>query len=584
MPTPEANPVQSLAQAYVDLTAALDAFKDPAGGNKAITDVLRSIQSPIAQTIRQTRGKGLTQKPTANTKIRQLALVLGNPPDAFGQAGKAKVYGKHKQLKAQLLASLYGSLRTLHQTGPGTLWPQIRDGMNNLYKVAKYMATSTTESKVGKKQSRLEARLRGRLAMLECTGQTNQSLSYATLSEAYGERVAKMVASGNQGVISLITLAENKAAYTMAPVVDLALLSEYEDQIAAARTKLGYDEGVGRDLTAMLRLAVGTGYESKEQFKQQLQEGLILNINTLSAKALSIPNGEYLVWATDPGHTMLVPAEAKDKGGDVVASEGTTYDIHTPSLLHIWNKIERIIDEEGEKVRDFKTDRSGPEGGAREPHVTKSQEGQPSLRRMREQAGLSLKDLSDRSGLAVPTIAKHELGYANPSYDSMERIIDALNAEPDVFFKPGPVEPYQHMTDKGARNDPANVGVSHAGAGIHTGTTRESIDAARRAILEAIQHNTQEEVVQAFQQLPPPEQEEILEIARQLMQSGAELSPMPSRKAAGQRSGFGPKPDNTGARELRAVSLAMQQYAEQKRNQTQPQGHEWGSSSPTAVR
>lgn len=53
-----------------------------------------------------------------------------------------------------------------------------------------------------------------------------------------------------------------------------------------------------------------------------------------------------------------------------------------------------------------------------------------SLKARRKARGWTLRELSERSGVSYPTISRIERGVGNPSYESVQKINDALNLGP----------------------------------------------------------------------------------------------------------------------------------------------------------
>src|SRR5688572_31121043 len=70
-------------------------------------------------------------------------------------------------------------------------------------------------------------------------------------------------------------------------------------------------------------------FDSQAELQAHLTEGAQLNVNVLGARALSVPCGEYLVWTTDAGHTMLVPIEATQPNREVYPKLEDAHDVHT---------------------------------------------------------------------------------------------------------------------------------------------------------------------------------------------------------------------------------------------------------------
>ncbi len=57
------------------------------------------------------------------------------------------------------------------------------------------------------------------------------------------------------------------------------------------------------------------------------------------------------------------------------------------------------------------------------------------VRKLREKAGLSQKELADLIGSTQPSVARLEAGGVNPNVGTLERIADALGSELTVAFK-----------------------------------------------------------------------------------------------------------------------------------------------------
>lgn len=59
------------------------------------------------------------------------------------------------------------------------------------------------------------------------------------------------------------------------------------------------------------------------------------------------------------------------------------------------------------------------------------------LRRLRAAAGLTLKDLGERSGIATSTLSKIENGHLSPTYEKIVALADALGADIAELFGRG---------------------------------------------------------------------------------------------------------------------------------------------------
>ena len=107
------------------------------------------------------------------------------------------------------------------------------------------------------------------------------------------------------------------------------------------------------ELDAMIDASQNTPvtFDSLRRFKnvsdlgRHLDEGALLNVNNMGSTALSIPCGDYMVMATDAGHTMLVPIGSKSNYREVFEHKQEEFDVMTPRLLGNWHNIERVIGE-----------------------------------------------------------------------------------------------------------------------------------------------------------------------------------------------------------------------------------------------
>lgn len=69
--------------------------------------------------------------------------------------------------------------------------------------------------------------------------------------------------------------------------------------------------------------------------------------------------------------------------------------------------------------------------------------GRPDLRKARVEAGLSQQEMADNIGIGKSTLAKWELGFANPQHNMVEKAADAINLNPADFFDSGTVVAYE---------------------------------------------------------------------------------------------------------------------------------------------
>ena len=76
-------------------------------------------------------------------------------------------------------------------------------------------------------------------------------------------------------------------------------------------------------------------FDSKKELEEHISEGSLLNITTMASDNLAIPSGEYVVWATNSGTTVLVPTNLADVVNGLVPELQEKYDIYTSKLYII---------------------------------------------------------------------------------------------------------------------------------------------------------------------------------------------------------------------------------------------------------
>ena len=235
-------------------------------------------------------------------------------------------------------------------------------------------------------------------------------------------------------------------------------------------------------------------FDNPKQLRNYLCEGALLNINRLASHSLSIPAGEYMVWVTDVGHTMLVPTKEEKEYQDVLAATSkvkeasqspTTniiedfsnqYKVLTSDLLRHWNKVEMVLAEQnadnGEETEEKNTSNSEFKSRVNPADIDRS----PLLRAM-EDRGFTVTSLADASGVQAPAISRllrtpkdrqGDPGGRNPSMGLAAVISKLLRMDPtalfpDIFGASG--------QDLEARDTPGNRGSGMSGAA--SGSTRK---------------------------------------------------------------------------------------------------------------
>jgi transposase len=154
-------------------------------------------------------------------------------------------------------------------------------------------------------------------------------------------------------------------------------------------------------------------FNNKEEFTQYITEGTLLNVSRIGAKALSIPCGEYVVWANDAGHTMLVPLNTM-KPDQEVYSEMGHYDVLTPNLLNNWDKVNRTLAEYG-----------GLLGSGRRETVPEIMHGKQEITAL----GLSVQDFHKLNERDREAAIKYEKSRTTDERAHMKEVISKINWE-----------------------------------------------------------------------------------------------------------------------------------------------------------
>lgn len=216
-------------------------------------------------------------------------------------------------------------------------------------------------------------------------------------------------------------------------------------------------------------------FRNSSDLQRHLTEGALLNITKIGSKALSIPVGEYMVMATDAGHTMLVPiGDSKNSFREVFEGRNDEYEILTPRLSANWHNVERVIEEE-EDYEDHQPDKGGEEQKEKKHGEFRSKvdpadiDRNPMLRAM-EQQGQTVTSLANAVGVDPPAISRllrtpkdrqGDPGGRNPSIGLASRIANTLRMDvealfPDIFGVP--------QGDLGPRETEGNRGSGMGGA------------------------------------------------------------------------------------------------------------------------
>lgn len=188
----------------------------------------------------------------------------------------------------------------------------------------------------------------------------------------------------------------------------------------------------------------GTGFESAEDFEQNLTEGLILNVNTLGSRALSVPCGEYIVWNGKAGHALLIPSASLEVSPEVYTKkEEAGYEIHKSKLIANWNRLEKSIAEDDGGFGSNKHPnlrRGNEDDGGSSIQTFGSEVDNTQLKGAMERADMTMSDVADAVDVDVSTISRmlrdKRAGAGDPkgrlpSIDLATRVADAVGTTVD---------------------------------------------------------------------------------------------------------------------------------------------------------
>lgn len=229
--------------------------------------------------------------------------------------------------------------------------------------------------------------------------------------------------------------------------------------IKAKLDSLFAEDSVVKEAAVLLKITNAPGrFDSQRQFEGYLTEGALLNINKIASKALSIPSGEYMVWLTDVGHTMLVPTSGKTYN-EVFEDRQDEYEVVTPQLTKHWNKIQMVVesgereeaDKEGEEYdkapedidHDDYESHEAPEGELIRSRIDTTTVDRPPILRAMEDKGFTVTSLAQEVGVQPPAISRllrtpkntqGDPGGRNPSVELAAKISKALRVDPTALF------------------------------------------------------------------------------------------------------------------------------------------------------
>lgn len=218
-------------------------------------------------------------------------------------------------------------------------------------------------------------------------------------------------------------------------------------------------DDISSALTEMVQRASSTTrFDTPDQFKQFLTEGVLLNVNKMASQSIGVPQGEYVVYQVKGGKTMLIPTADVTVQETDFAEPPRAYEVHTKDLLGCWDKTERTLYEAEENGRP-------PEGTPGEPGEPEDQQQAPDVghgvkhkkqlgaqnrvhptntkvHQAIQKSGKSLKDIADECGIAVSTASRYgtkdftgeEPGGRRPSIDKAIEFANAIGLDVEAAF------------------------------------------------------------------------------------------------------------------------------------------------------
>lgn len=219
------------------------------------------------------------------------------------------------------------------------------------------------------------------------------------------------------------------------------------------------DDVLTEDFDQLLKNATSpNAFKNSAELKQHITEGALLNINTMGTKAFSIPSGEYMVWLTDAGHTMLVPTNTISRTPDVFEHTQDTIELSTRDMLkkfncftktlaESWNEEESWNEADDDETEDDTSDRRDSAKFSltvdkntvdRTPIMKAMEEKQFTVTRLAELCGVDTPAISRI--LRTPETGPGDPGGRNPSIELAAKICAALSMDPrsafpDIFTK-----------------------------------------------------------------------------------------------------------------------------------------------------
>lgn len=230
------------------------------------------------------------------------------------------------------------------------------------------------------------------------------------------------------------------------------------------------NESIVKEVDELFQRATSpTRFKSVDDLHQHLSEGALLNVGKIASKALSVPCGDYMVWMTDAGHTMLVPVGSHSTPNDIYEHSTDTYDIFTRTLLQNWSKLERTLAED-ESSKSAPDDEDEDAAEDEIGHIEMGSVDRKTIARAIEDRGYTVTSLAAKCGVLPPAISRilrkpkdtkqGDPGGRNPSAGLAGKICKHLRLDPKAAFP----DIFGSKPEYEARKPPKNRGSGMTGA------------------------------------------------------------------------------------------------------------------------
>ncbi len=178
-------------------------------------------------------------------------------------------------------------------------------------------------------------------------------------------------------------------------------------------------------------------FHTKDELQSYLMEGALLNLSRLGEHYFSIPSGQYMVYTTSQGSTMLIPVSETGSTEEVFEHKTDNYEVATTKLLDNWNLLGKpapLLEAESEEDnQEFEGSRIDLDSVDRD-----------AIAQAMNDQNMSVTDLANRVGVDKSTVSRYlrkpkegiqgDPGGRTPSLVTAGEISKALRASPTTLF------------------------------------------------------------------------------------------------------------------------------------------------------